>query len=34
MGRMIDFKRPDGSSCKGYGAEAGTGKPGPGKSGR
>jgi len=25
---MIDFKRPDGSSCKGYLAEAGKGKPG------
>ena len=28
MGIMIDFKRPDGSSCKGYVAEAGKGKPG------
>ncbi len=28
MGSMIDFKRPDGSSCKGYLAEAGKGKPG------
>ena len=28
MGSMIDFKRPDGSSCKGYVAEAGSGKPG------
>ena len=28
MGSMIDFKRPDGSSCKGYLAEAGRGKPG------
>jgi carboxymethylenebutenolidase len=28
MGSMIDFKRPDGSSCKGYVAEAGKGKPG------
>lgn len=27
MGSMIDFKRPDGSSCKGYMAEAGKGKP-------
>ena len=25
MGSMIDFKRPDGSSCKGYVAEAGSG---------
>ena len=25
---MIDFKRPDGSTCKGYLAEAGKGKPG------
>jgi len=25
---MIDFKRPDGSSCRGYLAEAGRGKPG------
>ena len=23
MGSMIDFKRPDGSTCKGYLAEAG-----------
>ncbi|MBS0223463.1 MAG: dienelactone hydrolase family protein [Proteobacteria bacterium] len=28
MGSMIDFKRPDGSTCKGYLAEAGKGKPG------
>ncbi len=28
MGSMIDFKRPDGSTCKGYAAEAGKGKPG------
>ena len=28
MGTMIDFKRPDGSTCKGYLAEAGKGKPG------
>ncbi len=28
MGGMIDFKRPDGSACKGYLAEAGVGKPG------
>jgi carboxymethylenebutenolidase len=28
MGSMIDFKRPDGSACKGYLAEAGKGKPG------
>ena len=28
MGSMIDFKRPDGSACKGYLAEAGSGKPG------
>lgn len=28
MGNMIDFRRPDGSSCKGYFAEAGNGKPG------
>ena len=28
MGSMIDFKRPDGSSCKGYLADAGSGKPG------
>ena len=28
MGSMIDFKRPDGSTCKGYIAEAGQGKPG------
>ena len=28
MGAMIDFKRPDGSTCKGYLAEAGQGKPG------
>lgn len=27
MGSMIDFKRPDGSTCKGYLAEAGQGKP-------
>src|ERR1700752_5259259 len=28
MGSMIDFKRPDGTSCKGYLAEAGKDKPG------
>ena len=28
MGSMIDFKRPDGSTCKGYLSEAGKGKPG------
>jgi carboxymethylenebutenolidase len=28
MGTMIDFKRPDGSTCKGYLAEAGKDKPG------
>jgi len=28
MGATIDFKRPDGSACKGYLAEAGNGKPG------
>ena len=28
MGSMIDFKRPDGRSCKGYVAEAGQGKSG------
>src|SRR5690348_1061462 len=28
MGNMIDFTRPDGSTCKGYLAEAGNGKPG------
>lgn len=28
MGSMIDFTRPDGSTCKGYLAEAGKGKPG------
>jgi carboxymethylenebutenolidase len=28
MGGMLDFKRPDGSTCKGYLAEAGQGKPG------
>src|SRR3982074_1014490 len=28
MGSMIDFKRPDGSTCKGYLAEAGKDKPG------
>ena len=28
MGSMIDFKRPDGSTCKGYFAEAGKDKPG------
>ena len=28
MGSMIDFKRPDGSSCKGYLSESGKGKPG------
>ena len=27
MGSMIDFKRPDGSACKGYLAESGKGKP-------
>lgn len=27
MGHMIDFKRPDGSLCRGYLAEAGKGKP-------
>src|SRR6266576_6737322 len=27
MGSMIDFKRPDGSTCKGYVAEAGRDKP-------
>jgi carboxymethylenebutenolidase len=27
MAGMIDFKRPDGGTCKGYLAEAGTGKP-------
>lgn len=27
MGKMIDFKRPDGSLCRGYLAEAGQGKP-------
>ena len=25
MGAMIDFKRPDGSACKGYLADAGSG---------
>ena len=25
---MINFSRPDGSSCRGYLAEAGSGKPG------
>src|SRR5258707_11537432 len=28
MARMIDFKRPDGSTCRGYLAEAGKDKPG------
>jgi carboxymethylenebutenolidase len=28
MGQMIDFKRPDGSSCRGYLAGAGQGRPG------
>jgi len=28
MGSMIDFKRPDGGTCRGYMAEAGRGKPG------
>lgn len=28
MSSMIDFKRPDGSTCKGYLSEAGKGKPG------
>jgi carboxymethylenebutenolidase len=28
MGSMIDFKRPDGSTCRGYLAEAGKDKPG------
>src|ERR1051325_7827206 len=28
MGSMIDFKRPAGSTCKGYLAEAGKGTPG------
>jgi carboxymethylenebutenolidase len=28
MGATIDFKRPDGSACRGYLAEAGNGKPG------
>ncbi len=28
MGSMIDFKRPDGSTCKGYLAVAGQGRPG------
>ena len=28
MGSMIDFKRPDGSTCKGYLAEAGQGARG------
>src|SRR5215467_10772967 len=28
MGKMIDFTRPDGTTCKGYLAEAGQGKPG------
>lgn len=27
-GRMIEFKRPDGSACQGYLAEAGRGRPG------
>ncbi|MBI5861277.1 MAG: dienelactone hydrolase family protein [Rhodocyclales bacterium] len=28
MGQMIEFKRPDGSVCGGYLAEAGQGRPG------
>lgn len=28
MGQMIEFKRPDGGQCKGYLAQAGTGRPG------
>lgn len=28
MGQMIDFKRPDGSACRGWLAEAGQGRPG------
>ncbi|MDP2135052.1 MAG: dienelactone hydrolase family protein, partial [Sulfuritalea sp.] len=28
MGQMIEFKRPDGSACRGYLAAAGTGRPG------
>jgi len=28
MGQMIDFKRPDGTTCRGWLAEAGKGKPG------
>ncbi|UYN96230.1 MAG: dienelactone hydrolase family protein [Enhydrobacter sp.] len=28
MGSMMEFKRPDGSGCKGYLAEAGRGRPG------
>lgn len=28
MGQMIDFKRPDGSSCRGWLASAGQGRPG------
>lgn len=28
MGQMIEFKRPDGSACKGYLASAGPGRPG------
>ena len=28
MGALIDFKRPDGTNCKGWYAEAGKGKPG------
>jgi carboxymethylenebutenolidase len=28
MGQMIDFKRPDGSACRGYLASAGQGRPG------
>jgi len=27
MGQMIDFKRPDGSTCRGYLASAGAGRP-------
>lgn len=33
MGSMIDFKRPDGSACKGYLAEAGPSRSGGGKPG-
>jgi carboxymethylenebutenolidase len=28
MGQMIDFKRPDGGSTRGYLASAGAGRPG------